>query len=129
MTMHTGRLSLLYFSFHSLLYLQEVIRQRIPIRHLLLPTNLIPLMQIILRRRRKHIKESLSRITNLQHTRHIATSITVIGRRPYCAEAVVVEYLVAFLAELVSAQDVRHAVYFEEFLDDLRAEGVACPAG
>ncbi len=86
-------------------------------------------MQIILRRRCKHIEEPLSCIADLQYTRHIATSITVIGCAPNGAESVIVQDLVAFLAELMCAQDVRHVVYFEELFHDLRAKGVACSAG
>lgn len=35
----------------------------------------------------------------------------------------------ALHAQLVRAQDVRHAVCFEEFVDDAGAEGVACASG
>ncbi len=86
-------------------------------------------MRIIFRRRRENVKEPLPRVAHLQHTREIPAPVAVVRCGPDGAEAVVVEDLVAFLAELVGAQDMRHAVYLEELAYDLGAEGVACAAG
>lgn len=82
-------------------------------------------MQVILRRSSKHIKHPLARRLHLQHTSHIPAAITVIGRTPHGTELVVVQHLKAFLAELMSAQDVVHPVDLEEFAHDLRTKRVA----
>lgn len=86
-------------------------------------------MLFILRRRIKDIEEPLSRITDFQNRRQIPTSVTVIRRGPYCAEAIVVENLISFLTELVSAEDMRHAVYFQKLLDHLRSKCVSSSSG
>lgn len=90
---------------------------------------LLPPMQIILRRRVEDVEEPLPLIAHLEHARHVPAPVAVVGRAPDGAQPVVVQDLVALLAELVGAEDVGHPVDVEELLDDLRAERVACPAG
>jgi hypothetical protein len=80
---------------------------------------------LILRRRLKHIKVFLSPRSNLQYTREVSTSVTVIRGGPDGREFVIVEDGETFHAELVSAEDVDHVVGGEEFSDDLGTEGVA----
>ena len=86
-------------------------------------------MLVILRRRSKDIKEPLPGIANLQHARHVTASVAVIRRTPHRAQSIVVQNLVALLTQLVGAQDVVHVVDGQEFLNNLRAKGVARPAG
>jgi len=74
----------------------------------------------------KNVKPPLPTIIHLEYARQIPTPVAVIGRAPNGTQSVVVKHLVALLAELVRAQDVRHAVYGEEFFDYLRAEGIPC---
>ena len=90
---------------------------------------LLPPMQIILRRRIKDIEEPLPLIADLEHARHVPAPIAVIRRAPDRAQPVVVQDLIALLAELVRAEDVVHFVDVEEFFDDLGAEGVAGASG
>jgi hypothetical protein len=107
--------------------LQEIVRERAPVRRLLAPCHKVFVL-IILRCRRKDIEEAFPRVADLKHRCHVPAPVAVVGRAPDGAQPVVVEDLVAFLAELVRPQDVRHVVDGEELLDDLRAEGVACAA-
>lgn len=90
---------------------------------------LLPSMQIVLRRGIKDIEEPLPLIANLEHARHVPTSIAVIRRAPDRAQPIVVEHLIPFLTELVRAEDVVHFVDVQELLDDLCAERVACASG
>lgn len=85
-------------------------------------------MDVVLRRRIEDIEIPFARVTHLQHTSQIATAVAVVGRAPHRAQPVIVQNLVALLAQLVSAQDVRHAIDLEELAHDLRAEGVPGPA-
>lgn len=83
-------------------------------------------IRLILRRSFKHIKMRMFPRPNLQYTRAIPTSITIIGRGPHCAKTVVEEDGKTFHAELVCSEDVFHVVCFEEFTDYAGAECVAC---
>jgi len=82
-------------------------------------------MQIILGRRCKHIEVSLPRIADLEHRGHIPTSIAIIRRRPHRAQSIVIQHLVAFLAELMGAQNMVHAIHLEELPDHLRPKGIS----
>ena len=90
---------------------------------------LLPPMQIILRRRIKHIEVPVPLIANLEHARHIPTPIAVVRCAPDGAQPVIVQDLIALLTELVRAEDVVHLVDVEELLDHLRAERVPCASG
>lgn len=68
-------------------------------------------------------------LSHLQNTRQIPTSIAIVRRAPDSAESVVVETLIAFLAELMRSEDMRHGVDVEEFGDDGGAERVSGTAG
>lgn len=107
--------------------LQEVIGKRRPIRGSLAALLYI-LVQVILRRRRKDVEETLAVQANLQHAGHVTAPVAVIRRAPDGAQAVIVQDLEPLLAQLVGAEDVAHAVDGQEFLDHLRAECVACAA-
>ena len=86
-------------------------------------------MQIILRRGVKHIEEPLRLIADLEHARHVAAPVAVIGRAPDRAQPIIIEDLIALLAELVRAEDVRHFVDVEELLHHLGAESVTGASG
>ena len=90
---------------------------------------LLPPMQIILRRRVKHIEDPVPLIAHLEHARHVAAPIAVIRRAPDGAQPVVVQDLIALLTELVRAEDVAHLVDVEELLDHLCAESVSRASG
>ena len=90
---------------------------------------LLPPMQIILRRRVKHIEVPVPLIANLEHARHVPAPVAVVGRAPDGAQPVIVQDLIALLAELVRAEDVVHSVDVEELPDHLRAERVPCASG
>ena len=90
---------------------------------------LLPPVQIILRRRIKHIEVPVPLIAHLEHARHVPAPIAVIRRAPDGAQPVIVQDLIALLTELVRAEDVVHLVDVEELLDDLCAEGVSCASG
>lgn len=100
----------------------------LPIPSPLLLSILLPPMQIVLRRRIKHIKEPLPLIRHLQHTRHIPAPVAIIRRAPHRAQPVLVQHLIPFLAQLVRPQDVVHPVDVQELAHDLRAECVPRPA-
>jgi len=68
-------------------------------------------------------------LPNLQNTRHIPASIAIVWRAPDSAKSVVVETLIAFLAELMRPEDVRHGIDVEEFGDDSGAKSVSGAAG
>lgn len=85
-------------------------------------------MEIILGCSRKDIEVSFASIADFQHASHVATAITVIRSTPDGAKSVIVEYLVAFLAELVSTKNVGHIVDIEELLDNLSPKSVTCSA-
>lgn len=82
-------------------------------------------MQVVLRRGRKHVEEPLALIAYLQDAGHVAAAIAVVGCAPDGAQAVIVEDLKAFLAELVGTEDMRHVIYCQKLFDDLSAEGIA----
>ena len=86
-------------------------------------------MLVVLRGGGEDVEEALAGVADLEHAGHVAAAVAVVGGAPDGAEVVVVEDLEALLAELVGAQDVRHAVDGEELLDDARAERVAGAAG
>ena len=86
---------------------------------------LLPPMQVVLRRRVKDIEEPLPLIAHLKHTRHIPAPVAVVRRAPDRTQPIVVQDLIALLAELVRAQDVVHLVDIEELLHHLCAKGVA----
>ena len=86
-------------------------------------------MQIILRRGVEDVEETLRLIAHLEHARHVAAPVAVIGGAPDGAEAVVVEHLIALLTQLVRAEDMAHAVDVEELAHDLRPERIPGPAG
>ena len=90
---------------------------------------LFPPVQIILRRRIKHIEVPVPLIAHLEHARHVPAPVAVIRRAPDGAEPVVVQNLIALLTELVRAEDVVHFVDVEELLDYLGAERVSCASG
>ena len=90
---------------------------------------LLPPVQIILRRRIKHIEVPLPLIAHLEHARHIPAPIAVIRRAPDGAQPVIVQNLIALLTELVRAEDVIHFVDVEELLDHLCAKRVSCASG
>lgn len=82
-------------------------------------------MRIVVGARIEDVEETLTCVTDLQHTSHVSAPVAVIRGTPYSAQAVVVEDLEAFLAQLMCPQNVRHCIDFEEFLHHLRAKGVA----
>lgn len=86
-------------------------------------------MNIILGSGRKDVEETFTRVANFKHAGHVATTVTVVGRAPDSAEAVIVEDLEALLTELVSAQDMRHVVDSQELLNDLCAKSIPRAAG
>ena len=90
---------------------------------------LLPPMQIILRRRVEHVEDPVPLIAHLEHARHVAAPIAVIGRAPDGAQLVIVQDLIALLAELVRAEDVVHLVDIEELGHHLGAERVPRAAG
>ena len=78
----------------------------VPIRSGPLSITLIlrlPTMLLVLRRRVEDIEESLPSIRDLENAGHVPAPVAVVGCRPYGAQAVVVQDLVALLAELVGA--------------------------
>lgn len=98
----------------------------------LLPLLLLLLLgpvHIVLGGSVEDVEEALACVADLEHAGHVAAAVAVVGGAPDGAEAVVVQDLVALLAQLVGAQDMRHIVDLEELLDDLGAEGVAGAAG
>lgn len=60
-------------------------------------------MHVILRRGIENVEETLARVADLEHAGHVAAAVAVIGGTPNGAEAVVIQDLVALLAELVGA--------------------------
>lgn len=90
---------------------------------------LLPSMQIILRRRIKHIEDPVPLIAHLEHARHVPAPIAVIRRAPDGAQPIVVQDLIALLTELVRAEDVAHLVHAEELPDHLCAKRVSCASG
>ena len=110
------------------LFLQKVIRQHTLLLGLV-AARLQLLDLVVLGRGGEDVEEALARVTDLEHARHIAAAVAVVGGAPHRAQSVVVEHLVALLAELVRAQDVVHVVDGEELLDDLGAKRVAGAAG
>ena len=81
-------------------------------------------MQIVLRRGIKDVEEPLPLIADLEHARHVPAPIAVIWRAPDRAQPVVVEDLIALLAKLVRAENMRHVVHIEELLHDLGAKSI-----
>lgn len=63
---------------------------------------LVP-VQIVFWCRIEDVEETFSCITDFQHTGHVAASIAVVWCAPYSAQSVIIQYLVAFLAQLVRA--------------------------
>jgi hypothetical protein len=109
-------------------FLQKVIRQHALLLGLV-AARLQLLDLVVLGRGSKDVEEALARVADLEHARHVAAAVAVVGRAPHRAQPVVVEHLVALLAELMRAQDVVHVVDGEKLLDDLGAKRVAGAAG
>lgn len=86
-------------------------------------------MQVILWRSIEHVERTLPGIADLQYTCHVTTAIAVIGRAPYCAELVIIEFLVSLLAKLMSAQNMGHRIEFQEFPNDLCSKGISRTSG
>ena len=108
-------------------YLQKIFNDdALPVRSLIWYILLLTSVLIIFRCCLKYIKEPFTRVTDLQYTGHIATTIAVIRSAPDGAQSVVIQYLISFLTELVSPQDVRHRIYVEKFPDDLGTKCVTC---
>lgn len=86
-------------------------------------------MDIVLGRGRKNVEETLARVTHFKNTGHVSTTVAVVWRTPDSAEAVVVKDLKALLTELVGAEDMRHVVDSQEFLNNLCSKSVPRAAG
>ena len=80
---------------------------------------------LVLRCGFKHVKVHTPTWPHFENTRRVAATITIVGCGPYRGEVLVKEGRVAFHAELVCAEDVRHVVCLEKFVDDARAKGVS----
>lgn len=86
-------------------------------------TRSIPL---VLRCSFEHVKVHTPTWPHFENTRRVTATITIVGRGPDRGEVFVKEGRIAFHAELVCAENVRHVVRLEEFVDDARTKGVSC---
>lgn len=86
-------------------------------------------MGIVLRGGVKDIEEPFARVAHFKHTGEVPAAVAIVGGTPDGTETVIIEHLVSLLAQLMSAQDVGHAVDLEELADDLRAKGIPSAAG
>lgn len=66
----------------------------------------------------EHVKVHTPTWPHFENTRRVAATITIIGCGPYRGEVFVKEGRVTFHTELVCAEDVRHVICLEEFVDD-----------
>jgi len=85
-------------------------------------------VDIIFRCCREDIEISFPGIANLKYASHIATTIAIIGSTPYGTKSVIVEYLIAFLTELMRSENMWHAVDFKEFFHNLCSKGIPSSA-
>lgn len=75
-------------------------------------------ISLVLRCSFKHIKVHTPTRPHFENTRRIPTTITIVWCGPYRGEVFVKEGRIPFHAELVRAEDMRHVVRLEEFVDD-----------
>lgn len=86
-------------------------------------------MDLVLRRCVENVKEACEVVTNLEDRSHVTASVTVVGGTPHCAEFVIEQHLVSFLAELMGPKDMRHAIDIQELVHDLCPKCVSCASG
>ncbi len=70
---------------------------------LLLLLLLFVSMHIVLRRRLEYVEVSIPCIADFKNTGQIPATIAVVGRAPYGAESIIVQYLVALLTQLMGS--------------------------
>lgn len=85
-------------------------------------------MRIILRRRIEHVPFPLTARPDFQYAGQVATPITVIRRTPHGGQPIFKHHHVSFVAELMGAEDMRHAVHLQELLHHLLSERISRPS-
>jgi len=101
--------------------LQEVLRERSTWVVYRLMAGTIP---VVLRGGLEDVEVHHFPWAHLQNAGRVSTSVTVIWGRPHSRQMAIKQGRVAFHAELMSAEDMRHPVRFEEFVDHSRSEGI-----